>query len=38
MPKEISQDVVNRLKRIAGQIEGLIRMLESEEYPEKILR
>ncbi|TAN12237.1 MAG: metal-sensitive transcriptional regulator [Chitinophagaceae bacterium] len=36
IPKDISQDVVNRLKSIAGQIEGLIRMLESDEYPEKI--
>jgi len=37
IPKDISQDVINRLKGINGQVNGLIRMLENDEYPEKVL-
>lgn len=37
IPKDISQDVINRLKSIDGQVRGLIRMLENDKDPEKIL-
>lgn len=37
LPVEITKDVINRLKSIGGQTEGLVRMLEKDEDPEKIL-
>ncbi len=37
LPQDLTKDITVRLKSINGQIEGLIRMLENDEDPEKIL-
>lgn len=37
LPHDLTKDIVTRLKSIDGQVRGLIRMLENDEDPEKIL-
>ncbi len=37
LPHDLTKDITTRLESIGGQIDGLIRMLESDEDPEKIL-
>lgn len=37
IPRDLSRDIKTRLQSINGQISGLIKMLESETDPEKIL-
>lgn len=37
LPKELTGDLVKRLSTIRGQIEGIIKMLDGESDPEKIL-
>ncbi len=37
LPKDLTEDTRIRLKTIKGQIEGLIRMLDEDQPPEKIL-
>ena len=37
LPADLSSDVKTRLKSIKGQIEGIIKMLEEDKDPEKIL-
>ncbi|MBL4752709.1 MAG: metal-sensitive transcriptional regulator [Flavobacteriales bacterium] len=37
LPADLSADVKTRLKSIKGQIEGIIKMLEEDKDPEKIL-
>lgn len=34
---DLTQDITSRLKSIAGQISGIIRMLENDDNPDKIL-
>lgn len=37
LPKDLTKDVKTRLQSIKGQLEGLIKMLDEEQDPEKIL-
>lgn len=37
LPKELTGDLVKRLNTINGQIEGIVRMLDEETDPDKIL-
>ena len=37
LPKDLTKDVTTRLKSIKGQIDGLIKMLDENQDPEKIL-
>jgi len=37
LPKDLTQDVITRLKSIEGQIRGITSMLEEDVDPEKIL-
>lgn len=37
LPADITEDVINRLKNISGQAEGIVHMLEKDEDPESIL-
>lgn len=37
LPPDLTEEIVTRLKSIGGQISGLIRMLETEDDPDKIL-
>lgn len=37
LPKDLTQDIKIRLTTIRGQVEGLIKMLENEKDPDKII-
>ncbi len=37
LPKELTKDIGTRLKSITGQVDSLIRMLDEDQDPEKIL-
>lgn len=37
LPKELTGDLVKRLSTIRGQIEGIVRMLDEDTDPDKIL-
>ncbi len=37
LPKELTGDLVKRLSTIKGQIEGIVRMLDEDTDPDKIL-
>ncbi|TAN13021.1 MAG: metal-sensitive transcriptional regulator [Chitinophagaceae bacterium] len=37
LPSDLTEEIVNRLKSIGGQVSGLARMLETEDDPDKIL-
>ncbi len=37
IPKDLTKDIKTRLQSIKGQIDGLIRMLDEDKDPEKIL-
>lgn len=37
LPKDLTKDIITRLKSIEGQTRGLIAMLEEDKDPEKIL-
>ena len=37
LPKELTGDLVKRLSTIRGQIEGIVRMLDEDKDPDKIL-
>lgn len=37
LPKDLTQDIKTRLATIRGQVDGLIKMLDHEEDPEKII-
>ena len=37
LPKDLTKDIKTRLQSIKGQVDGLIRMLDDEQDPEKIL-
>ncbi|MEQ9424058.1 MAG: metal-sensitive transcriptional regulator [Cyclobacteriaceae bacterium] len=37
LPQNLTKDIVTRLKSIKGQIDGLIKMLDEDQDPEKIL-
>ncbi len=37
LPKELTGDLVKRLSTICGQIEGIVRMLDEDTDPDKIL-
>lgn len=37
LPRDLTQDLKTRLATIKGQVEGLIKMLDKEEDPEKII-
>lgn len=37
LPKDLTKDIITRLKSIEGQARGLIAMLEEDKDPEKIL-
>jgi len=37
LPKDLTQDVITRLKSIEGQVRGITSMLEEDVDPEKIL-
>lgn len=37
IPAELTDDIKNRLRSIKGQMEGLLKMLETNEDPDKIL-
>lgn len=37
IPRDLTQDIKTRLATIGGQINGLIKMLDKEEDPEKII-
>lgn len=37
LPKELTGDLAKRLKTVKGQIEGIVRMLDEETDPDKIL-
>ena len=38
LPKDLTKDIKTRLQSIKGQLDGLIRMLDDEQDPEKILQ
>ncbi|SFF62898.1 Metal-sensitive transcriptional repressor [Thermoflexibacter ruber] len=37
IPRDLTQDIKTRLATIGGQVNGLIKMLDKEEDPEKII-
>lgn len=37
LPKDLTRDIITRLKSIGGQTQGLVAMLEKGDDPEKIL-
>jgi len=37
LPKDLTKDIKNRLQSIKGQLDGLVKMLDDEQDPEKIL-
>lgn len=37
LPKDLTQDIKTRLATIRGQVDGLIKMLDNETDPEKII-
>lgn len=37
IPRDLTQDIKTRLATIGGQVNGLIKMLDNEEDPEKII-
>lgn len=37
LPPDLTEEIVTRLKSIGGQVSGLVRMLETEDDPDKIL-
>lgn len=37
LPKELTGDLVKRLNTVKGQIEGIVRMLDEETDPDKVL-
>lgn len=37
LPKDLTKDIITRLKSIEGQTRGLIAMLEEDKNPEKVL-
>lgn len=37
IPKEITEDVVNRIATVKGQLEGIITMINNDSDPDKIL-
>jgi DNA-binding FrmR family transcriptional regulator len=37
LPKDLTQDVKIRLATIKGQVDGLVKMLDKEDNPEKII-
>ncbi|NOX85653.1 MAG: metal-sensitive transcriptional regulator [Chlorobi bacterium] len=37
IPKDLTSDIKTRLKSIRGQIEGIIKMMDEDKDPEKIL-
>ena len=37
LPKDLTQDIKTRLATIKGQVDGLVKMLDEEQDPEKIL-
>ncbi len=37
IPKDLTKDIKKRLQSIAGQVSGLIKMLDDDKDPEKIL-
>lgn len=37
IPKDLTKDIKTRLQSIKGQLDGLIKMLDGEQDPEKIL-
>lgn len=37
LPKDLTQDIKTRLATIRGQVDGIIKMLENENDPEKII-
>ena len=37
LPKDLTQDIKTRLATIRGQVDGLIKMLDSDTDPEKII-
>ncbi len=38
LPKELTRDLVRRLRNVEGQIRGLIRLLEQDSSPEALLQ
>ena len=37
IPKEITEDVVNRIATVRGQLEGIVKMINGDSDPDKIL-
>ena len=37
IPKEVTEDVVNRIATVRGQLEGIIKMIGEDSDPDKIL-
>ncbi len=37
LPKELTKDIITRLQSIKGQVDGLTKMLDEDQDPEKIL-
>jgi DNA-binding FrmR family transcriptional regulator len=37
IPSDLTQDIITRLKTIRGQVDGLIKMLDNDTDPEKII-
>lgn len=37
LPRDLTQDIKTRLSTIRGQVDGLVKMLDNEEDPEKII-